>query len=186
MGVAFYYSGENKKALQAYEAALKVILPSRGENHPEVATIRCNIAFVKESESKLDDALELFEKSMKVRLRTFGESHPHSADCHEGFGLVKEAQEKREEAIKHFEKSLEARIKKHGANHTDVGASYAGLALVHLNKDDFDKANEFDEKARAILGQTKGAYPLNRNPISRLRPAPPEMLRATSKSLRQP
>ena len=75
--------------------------------------------------------------------------------------------------------------KKHGENHTDVGACYAGMALIHLNKDDFDKAGEFDEKARGILSQTKGTYPLNRNPISRLRPKPPEMLRALSKSLRQ-
>ena len=79
---------------------------------------------------------------------------------------------------------MRTRKNRHGDNHTDVGACYAGLALIYLNKDDFDKAGEFDEKARAILNQTKGTYPPNRNPISRLRPEPPEMLRARSKSLR--
>ncbi len=58
--------------------------------------------------------------------------------------------------------------------------------MVYLNKNDFDEATKFDEKAQEILGQTGGTYLPNRNPISRLRPEPAELLRAKSKNLRKP
>ena len=139
-----------------------------------------------DAESKYDEASELYEQALKVKLRTFGEAHPDVADCQEGMALVKEAKGERDEAIGLLEKALASRKKRFGENHTDVGACYAGLALVYLNKDNFEKAGTFDEKAKAIFTQTKGVYPPNRNPISRLRPKPPEMLRARSKSLRNP
>ena len=185
MGVAHYFSGENQKAKDAFESALKIIL-SKGPHHPDVATIRCSLAFVLDAESKYDEASELYEQALKVKLRTFGETHPDVADCQEGMALVKEAKGERDEAIGLLKKALANRKKRYGENHTDVGACYAGLALVYLNKDNFEKAGTFDEKAKAILSQTKGGYPPNLNPISRLRPKPPEMLRARSKSLRNP
>ncbi len=185
MGVAHYFSGENQKAKDAFQSALKIIL-TKGPHHPDVATIRCSLAFVLDAESKYDEASELYEQALKVKLRTFGEGHPDVADCQEGMALVKEAKGERDEAIGLLEKALASRKKRFGENHTDVGACYAGLALAYLNKDNFEKAGTFDEKAKAIFTQTKGVYPPNRNPISRLRPKPLEMLRARSKSLRNP
>jgi tetratricopeptide (TPR) repeat protein len=185
MGVAHYFSGENQKAKNAFESALKIIL-TKGPHHPDVATIRCSLAFVLDAESKYDEASELYEQALKVKLRTFGEAHPDVADCQEGMALVKEARGERDEAIALLEKALANRKKRYGEKHTDVAACYAGLALAYLNKDNFEKAGTFDEKAKAIFSLTKGGYPPNLNPISRLRPKPPEMLRARSKSLRNP
>ena len=103
------------------------------EHHPDIATIRCNLAYVMEAESKLDDALELYEKALKVRLRTYGAAHPHVADCHEGLALVKEAKGERDEALdkalkrKRYGRDLGDRIKKY-----DILGTPKDLSLIHI------------------------------------------------------
>ena len=82
--------------------------------------------------------------------------------------------------------ALEIRQAKFGDNHTDVGASYAGLALILLNQEKFEKADKMDAQARKILSATQGQYRPNKNPVSKLRPEPAEILKAKSKSLRLP
>ena len=90
------------------------------------------------------------------------------------------------EALEQMNLALEVRREKLGGAHTDVGASYAGLALIILNQGKFDKADLMDGKARKILSATKGLYRPNRNPVSKFRPGPAELLKAKSKSLRVP
>ena len=82
--------------------------------------------------------------------------------------------------------ALEIRQEKFGDTHTDVGASYAGLALILLNQEKFDNADKMDTKARKILSATKGLYRPNKNPVSKFRPPPAEILKAKNKSLRLP
>ena len=60
------------------------------------------------------------------------------------------------------------------------------MAIIFLNQANFDLADKHDADARKILASTKGTYPINLNPVSRLRPEPADLLRAKNKDLRIP
>jgi tetratricopeptide (TPR) repeat protein len=97
-----------------------------------------------------------------------------------------EGQGKHEEALEQLQSALTIRIDKWGEMHTDVGATYAAMTIIYLNQGEFEKANKWDEKARTILTNSKGTYPINRNKVSLLKPQPAELLKARSKDLRIP
>ena len=185
-GVAYFYLGETKKAQAAYEKAVAALLPSLGAKHMDVLTVRANIAFIEESKNNYKKAQKAFELCIQGKLPFVGAQHTDIADCREGLALALEGQEMHKEALEQMNLALEVRREKLGGAHTDVGASYAGLALIILNQGTFDKADLMDAKARKILSATKGLYPPNRNPVSKFRPGPAELLKAKSKSLRVP
>jgi tetratricopeptide (TPR) repeat protein len=185
-GVAYFFLGETDKAEKAYQKALDSLLPSLGARHIDVLTIQANIAFVEESKNNYKKAQKAFELCIQSKLPLVGSKHLDIADCREGLALALEGQEKHVEALEQMNLALEIRKEKLGENHTDVGASYAGLALILLSQDNFDKADKIDSKARKILAATQGQYLPNKNPVSKFRPAPAEILKAKSKSLRLP
>jgi len=185
-GVAYFFLGETEKAEKAYEKALESLLPSLGARHNDVLTVQANLAFVEESKNNFKKAQKAFELCIQSKLPLVGSKHPDIADCREGLALALEGQEKHEEALEQMNLALEIRQEKFGDTHTDVGASYAGLALILLNQEKFDKADKMDAKARKILAATQGQYRPNKNPVSKFRPGPAEILKAKSKSLRLP
>ena len=186
LGVALYFLGENEKAGEAYQKAINVLLPAIGAKHPDILTVQTNQAFIEESKNNFKKAEKSFRDLLQKKLPHVGASHTDLADCKEGLALALEGQEKHEEALEELQSALKIRIGRWGENHTDVGATYAAMSIIHLNEGEFEKANKWDEKARAILGKTKGAYPPNRNTVSRLKPQPAELMKAKSKDLRIP
>jgi tetratricopeptide (TPR) repeat protein len=186
LGVALYFLGENEQAEDAYEKAIQVLLPAVGAKHPDILTVKTNLAFIAEAKNNYKKAEKSFRELLKLKLPIVGANHPDLANCQEGLALALEGQEKHEEALEQLEKALKTRIEKLGGNHTDVGATYAAMTVIFLNQGKFDEANKYDAKAREILTKTKGTYSPNLNAVSRLRPQPAELLRAKSKDLRIP
>ncbi len=186
LGVALYYLGENDLAKEAYEKGMKVLLPAVGANHPDILTVETNLAFIDESKNDFKKAEEKFRSLLQKKLPLVGAKNPELADCLEGLALSLEGLGKHEEALEKLKESLKIRTEKLGVKHTDVGATHAAMAIVFLNQADFDQANKHDQKARDILSASKGKYPLNLNPVSRLKPGPAELLRAKNKDLRIP
>ena len=66
------------------------------------------------------------------------------------------------------------------------GSVFSSLGHGQSFKEKFDKADKMDAQARKILSATQGQYRPNKNPVSKLRPEPAEILKAKSKSLRLP
>ena len=91
-----------------------------------------------------------------------------------------------DKAIEAFQKCLDIRVKAFGEEHVETAAAYMGLGMAYLGKNDFEKAEEFDSKSKAILQKTGGVTTINRNPQSQLKGPVVQVFKARSKLKRKP
>lgn len=68
--------GDYEKAETHYHEALEIKLKALGENHPEIAQILNNLAFLYKVTGNYTQAENFFQQALTVRRTIFGESHP--------------------------------------------------------------------------------------------------------------
>ena len=113
MGVALYFSGENEQAEEAYDKAIKILLPAIGAQHPDLLTVNTNLAFIEETKNNYKQAEKSFRELLRKKLPLVGANHTDLADCQEGLALALEGQEKHEEALELLKSALKIREEKY-------------------------------------------------------------------------
>ena len=172
LGVIQQKGGETEEAFGHFDQALENFRASKGAGHRDVATVLNNVGLTKLANGDHDDAIKLFEESIAIRLKTLGKTHPDLGDCHEGIGLCLSAKGEETAAIEAFQKCLDLRVAALGKEHLYVAAAHMGLAMAYLEKKDFDKADELEAKAKAIVKKTGGLAVIYRDPNKANKPPP--------------
>ena len=87
--------------------SLEIKKKNLGEDHTSVANTYNNMAFVYDTQGKLDEKMKLYSKSLEIKKKNLGENHTSVANTYNNMALVYSQQGKLDEAIKLYNKSLE-------------------------------------------------------------------------------
>ncbi len=88
VGVAFLRSERHRKALEAFERAVRVRKGSLGKEHPEVALSLVKVGMTQLLLQDFEMALLSFRDALAVRRRALGALHPSTARVYNNIGCV--------------------------------------------------------------------------------------------------
>ena len=147
IGTALHSLGELPRARELLEMALASDLKNLGEDHPEVATRRSNLATVLKDIGELSRARELLERALASNLKNLGEDHPEVATYRSNLALVLQDLGELPRARELLEMALDSNLKNFGEDHPAVAADRSNLATVLKNLGDLPRARELLEMA---------------------------------------
>jgi tetratricopeptide (TPR) repeat protein len=119
-------------AFECYNTSLEIFqrlqLPN---NHPDIASIECNIGDVYRRKNDWDSARKQYEKSLQMFIEILPDEHPSIAYCHSLLGLFHLQKDQIEIARKHFQEALE-KYKQNGLsdNHQNIQNSVHNLTRM--------------------------------------------------------
>jgi TonB family protein len=126
----------------AYAAAEPLLLRllemkrSKGEDHPEVATVLASLATVRQGLGRHESAEQLWRRVLDIRERTLAPNHFAIATALEHFGEACSARGKIREALAAFQRALTIRERTLGAEHPSLRASRERIADLQLQGSD--------------------------------------------------
>ena len=155
---------------------------SKGEDHPEVATVLASLAAVRQALGRHDAAEQLWRRVLEIRERTLAPNHFAIATAIEHLAETCAARGKLAEALGLYQRALAMRELTLGAAHPSLRSSRERIADLQLqgSEESFDLG-----AARPLLGLSdwalpsapESAPPLPTNALSDSRPtAPPPVL----------
>src|SRR3954468_8937708 len=113
---------------------------SKGEHHPEVATVLASLAGVRQSLGRHESAEQLWRRVLEIRESTLAPNHFAIATALEHPGNACAARGKIPEALAAFQRALSIREKTLGAEHPSLRISRERIADLRLqgSEDSFD------------------------------------------------
>jgi tetratricopeptide (TPR) repeat protein len=75
MAIVYRQQGDYPKALEYYQKALDIYIPSVGEQHVEVAKIFQGMAGTFEKQDNRSDALQFYRKAMEIYRQSHGDRY---------------------------------------------------------------------------------------------------------------
>ena len=146
LGYLFESTGEDDKAVDAYERALEQL--GRLRKPPVVEEVRLmnNVAFIYSARDEFEEAEMLFLKALKVAHDKLGESSPDTTGVFNNIGALYQKAEHFEQAQEMHQMALDGRIED-GSSSGDIGQSHGNLAIVFAELGDEKEARENFESA---------------------------------------
>jgi tetratricopeptide (TPR) repeat protein len=120
--------GELAEAEAMHRRALAISLKTRGEAHPETATIYNNLAVVLGENEKLIEAEAMHLHALAIRLNLLDKGHPEIAHSYNNLAELLRAQGRLAEAEAMHRRSLAIKLKTLGEGHPSTATSYSNLA----------------------------------------------------------
>jgi tetratricopeptide (TPR) repeat protein len=144
-------TGDLEGATRYFEKALKIADDS-GRKELRAGALR-NLAYSLYVRGQRDRAKELIAESVALSAEMVGTNHPRYADVldYQGSILAGGEAEDRDRAIAAVAESLRIRVATYGEEHPAVAENLATLALLAFNRDRFDEAEGYIDRALAIL-----------------------------------
>ncbi|NUO08029.1 MAG: tetratricopeptide repeat protein [Candidatus Brocadia sp.] len=168
--------GNSKDAIKYFNDALNISRKVYGEDHPDVATIHCNIGEASYNLHQLKDAEDNFKKALEIDLKVYGQkqpNHPNIARDYNYMGLISAPLHGTDRALEYYKKALEINRQVYGEVHPAVATNYnnMGLALASSRDiNDINKAIEYYDKAidinKKVYGDKHPAVANNYNNMS--------------------
>ncbi len=158
IGIAAHSSGDLRHAKDLHEQALASDLQNLGEDHPNVATSRNNLALVLKNLGDLRGAKDLLEQALAAGLQKLGEDHPEVAARRSNLAMVLQNLGDLPRAKELLEQALAAGLQKLGEDHPEVAASRSNLALVLQDLGDLPRAKDLHEQALTSGLQNLGEH----------------------------
>lgn len=146
-GLLQQHLGDYSKAKSLLESALSMGIKEHGEDHPDVAASRSNLALVYQDLGNFEKARELLDAALNSNLNHFGEDHPIIATTRSNLAVVYQDLGYFEKARELLETALDSDIKHFGEQHPKVATLRSNLAVVYRNLGKFEKARELLEAA---------------------------------------
>jgi len=156
----------------AYEAAEPILLRlfdikrTKGDDHPEVATVLASLATVRQALGRHESAEQLWRRVLEIRQRTLAPNHFAIATALEHLGMTCGARGKISEALTAFQGALSIREKTMGVDHPSLRASRERIADLRLqgSEDSFDLGGGSEvvvapERYRLLSGDTPSITP---------------------------
>jgi tetratricopeptide (TPR) repeat protein len=128
LATAYANLGRNEEAYDLFEQALATWTKA---SHPKIAAAYNNMAAIRFSQERYDDAMALHDKSLQVKKKVLGPGHPYVAMSYRNMAEVLAHQEgKMEEAKKMYHKAHKVLINALGDEHPEVAALKAHKAMT--------------------------------------------------------
>jgi hypothetical protein len=133
---------------------------SKGDDHPEVATVLASIAADRQALGQHESAEQLWRRVLEIRERTLAPNHFAIATALEGLGEACAARGNNAEALPALQRALTIRERTLGAGHPSLRRSKERIADLQLQsaEDSLDSAPGMDivpskEKYRLLSGE---------------------------------
>lgn len=126
----------------AYKSAEPLLLRllelkrSKGEDHPEVATVLASLATVRQALGMHESAEQLWRRVLEIRERTLAPNHFATASALEHLGDACAARGKIREALSTFQRALTIREKTLGTEHPSLRVARERIADLELQGSD--------------------------------------------------
>lgn len=124
-------------ALLSYNKAKEIYIEKYGNNHPKVANVLTNLAFLDGGQDNYDKAIEGFKEVSAIYEQIYAKNHPNKAFMTLSIGKMYHEKELYDKALSHFEEALDAYKQLYGNNHPEVVNLYTLIGNSFLAKHDF-------------------------------------------------
>ena len=124
------YRGDLEQAERLSRQALGILTHALGEEHPDVAAARNNLAGVLERRGKRGEAEILFRKSVEAYVKLLGPDHPYAASARHNLAVIFFRRGDYAAAEQLERQVLESLRRSVGEMHPQVGMSLWALARV--------------------------------------------------------
>ena len=147
-GNAFYAAGEYHKALEEYDAALKL--------RPDDPAALNNLALLYATQGQYAQAEPLYKCALAITEKALGPDHPDVATSLNNLAVLYEAQAKYDQAEPLYKRALAISEKALGPDHPDVATSLNNLAELYRAQAKYDQAEPLYKRALAIKEKALG------------------------------
>lgn len=154
-GQVAFRQGQFEQARDLIEGVLADMIAYFGEEHPQIATARNNLAVVFARMGQLDRAEKEIEKAIAIYRATLGEEHLQVAETQVTLAGIMEEAGRNEEARTVLELALALQVGKLGEDHPKVALTHNNLGGVYGALEDYDKA---EASHRAALRIRENAF----------------------------
>ena len=141
---------------EAYSELLSFKEQTVGPEHPEVAIILSNLAFVCNALDEYTSAEQFLKRSLSIDEAAYGRENPKIAVRLTNLALLYHTLGKYQQAQPLYERALAIDEKAHGRDHSEVARDLNNLAKLFYDTGDYEKAKSLYERALAIYERTDG------------------------------
>lgn len=138
-------AGNYEQAKINYTRSLEVHINIFGENYPDLAVIRSNLAGVYKETGDLYKAVELTELALASEIKNFGEDHSKASIFRNNLAVIYQQLGNSSKAAELAELSLETDIRNFGEDHPNVAIRRNNLAVIYQGLGNLSKAAELAE-----------------------------------------
>ena len=156
LAIYLYYSGIYSSSSRQFRDCAERVRHSKGEEHPDYATLLNNLAGLYESQGKYEKAEPLHQRSLEIREKALGPDHPSVGTSLNNLAGLYESQGKYEKAEPLYQRSLEISEKALGPDHPDVGTSLNNLAGLYESQGKYEKAEPLYQRSLEIREKALG------------------------------
>jgi CHAT domain-containing protein len=143
IGDVYFERGEEKKASEFYNNALKISLKEFGVNDPYIARLYNIIGYCLNSFGDFKSAKSCHLKALEIRIKSYGEIHHGVADSHLNLGVSFQGISDLENAIINYEKAKIIYTKLYGENSFETAYAINNIATIYFEKGYFEKSIEY-------------------------------------------
>ncbi len=141
---------------EAYSELLAFKEQTVGPEHPEVAAILSNLAFVCKSLDEYTSAEQFLKRALTIDETAYGRENPKIAVRLTNLALLYHTLGKYQQAQPLYERALAIDEKAYGRDHGEVAQDLNNLAKLCYDTGDYTKAKSLYERALAIYEKTDG------------------------------
>jgi CHAT domain-containing protein/Tfp pilus assembly protein PilF len=155
--VQLYNRGRYSEAMPLAQRALAIQEKALGPNHPSVANLLSNLAFLYINQGRYAEAEPLYKRSLAIREKALGSDHPDVAASLGNLAQLYKDQGRYADAEPLFKRSLTIREKALGPDHPDVAASLNALASLYQHQGRYADAEPLYKRSLAIDEKALGS-----------------------------
>ena len=155
--VQLYNQRRYSEAMPLAQRALGIQEKALGPNHPSVANLLSNLAFLYVKQGRYAEAEPLYKRSLAIREKALGPDHPDVAASLGDLAQFYKDQGRYADAEPLFKRSLTIRNKSLGPDHPDVAASLNALASLYQDQGRYADAEPLFKRSLAIDEKALGS-----------------------------
>src|SRR5215467_11538142 len=148
--VQLYNQRRYSEAMPLAQRALAIQEKALGPNHPSVANLLNNLAFIYVNQGRYAEAEPLYKRSLAIREKALGPDHPDVAASLSNLAELYKDQGRYAGAEPLFKRSLTIREKALGPNHPDVAASLNALASLYQHQGRYADAEPLYKRSLTV------------------------------------
>ncbi len=151
-----YQQGNTAQAAIFARQAVEVAERTFDPDHPQVATVLSNLAFIYQVQGQYTLAEPLFKRSLAIREKALNPDHPDVATSLDFLAGIYYLQGQYTQAESLFKRSLLISEKVLGPDHLDVSTTLNNLGLVYKSQGRYAQAESLFKRSLAIYEKSLG------------------------------
>jgi CHAT domain-containing protein/Tfp pilus assembly protein PilF len=142
-----YFQQDNDKALDFYEKALSIYERLHGKEHPKIAIVNTNIAFVYRDLKLYGDAINNLESSLKIWEKVYSQPHQSKAFVLFNLGETYLKMGDLKAARGYYERALDLYLRSYGPKHPETANVLNAIGNIEITNGQFDEALQHYQRA---------------------------------------